>query len=423
VSGRPLSLAVYAMATGLVEPFARALLEGRARRGKEDPARRDERLGRPAIARPPGPLGWIHGVSVGESLAHLPLVERFRRERPEITVLVTSGTRTSAELLARRLPDGVIHQYAPVDAPAAARRFAGHWKPDLAIFVESELWPNLLFAADEQGARLALLSARLSASSMRSWDRLPGAAQAMLDLFDLILPQDQATADWTARHGARVSGWLDLKRAAGRLPVDEPALTALRGMIGERPVMVAASTHPGEEALIAEAVGGLESQPLLIVVPRHPERGGEVAELLTGAGWTVARRSQGEKIGKATGAYVADTLGELGLFYALANVVVMGGSFVSGLAGHNPLEPARFSRPVISGPNMANFTDAYAELVVANAAEIADGPAALRDALAPLFATPPLAHAMGARALALAEQGHEDFDRAWAQLAPLVPAP
>jgi 3-deoxy-D-manno-octulosonic-acid transferase len=423
VSGRPLSLAVYAMAPGLAEPFAPGLLRGRARRGKEDPARLNERLGRPAVARPNAPLVWIHGVSVGESLAHLPLVERFRADRPEVTVLVTSGTRTSAELLARRLPEGVIHQYAPVDAPAAARRFAAHWRPDLAIFVESELWPNLLFAARAGGARLALLSARLSGASMRAWDRLPGAAEAMLALFDLILPQDEATSGWIARHGGEVAGGLDLKRAAARLPVDEAALGELRAAVGDRKVTAAASTHPGEEALIAEAMRGLEPAPLLVLAPRHPERGGEVAELLRQAGWTVARRSLGEPVTPQVEVYVADTLGELGLLYSLADVVVLGGSFVDGLAGHNPLEPARFARPVISGPHIANFADAYAELVEANGARVVNGGPALREAVKSLLDVPPLAHAMGERAAAVADQGRESFDRAWALLQPLVPAP
>lgn len=422
MSAVPLSLRLYALATSLAEPAAPALLRGRVRRGKEDEARMGERLGRAARPRPEGPLVWIHGASVGESLSHLPLVERFRRERPEVALLVTSGTRTSAELLARRLPDGVIHQYAPVDAPVAARRFIAHWKPSLAVFVESELWPNLLFAAAEQDTRLALLSARLSQSSMRSWDRLPGAAGAMLVLFDLILAQDEATAAWARRHGGEVAGGLDLKRAAERLPVDAAALTDLRKAIGGRKVVVAASTHPGEEALIAEAVRGLEPAPLLIVIPRHPERGPEVAELLAADGWRVARRAPGQNIARTTAAYVADTLGELGLFYTLADVVILGGSLLPGLAGHNPLEPARFSRAVISGPHFANFAEVYAELVLANAAVVADGPRALHEAAASLLGAPPLARAMGGRALAVAEQGREDFERAWALLQPLVPA-
>jgi 3-deoxy-D-manno-octulosonic-acid transferase len=317
----------------------------------------------------------------------------------------------------------VIHQYAPVDAPAAARRFAAHWRPDLAVFVESELWPNLLFAAAEQGARLALVSARLSQASMRSWDRLPGAAEAMLGLFDLILAQDEATAAWAGRHGGKVAGGLDLKRAAEPLPVDAPALARLKQRIGRRRVVVAASTHPGEEALVAEAVRTLAPAPLLVIVPRHPERGGEIAEGLAAAGWTVARRSEDQRPTATVQAYVADTLGELGLFYALADVVVMGGAFLPGLAGHNPLEPARFGRAVISGPHVANFAEVYAELVAANAARIADGVPALAKALASLVEAPPLARAMGERALAVAEQGREDFERAWTQLAPLVPAP
>jgi 3-deoxy-D-manno-octulosonic-acid transferase len=258
---------------------------------------------------------------------------------------------------------------------------------------------------------------------MRAWDRLPGAAEAMLALFELILPQDEATSAWVARHNGKVAGGLDLKRAAGPLPVDQTALAELRAAVGERQAVVAASTHPGEETLIAQAVRGIEPAPLLVVAPRHPERGGEVAELLREAGWTTARRSTGEPVTAMTQAYVADTLGELGLFYSLADVVVLGGSFAEGLAGHNPLEPARFAKPVISGTHIANFAEAYAELVEANGARLIDSGPALREAVKSLLDVPPLAHAMGERALAVAEQGRESFDRAWELLQPLAPAP
>lgn len=420
MSGTPLSLRLYALATSLAEPFAPGLLSGRVRRGKEDPDRLNERLGRPALVRPDGPLVWIHGASVGESLSHLPLVERFRRERPDVTVLVTSGTRTSAELLARRLPTGVIHQYAPIDAPGAARRFAAHWRPDLAIFVESELWPNLLFAAKAQGARLALLGARLSDASMKSWDRLPGAAGAMLGLFDLIAPQDARTAEWIERHGVKVAGRLDLKRAAGRLPVDEAALAELRAGVGGRQVVVAASTHEGEGRLITKAVRALTPRPLLIVVPRHPERGAEIADRLHARCWTHARRALGEPLTADVEAYVADTLGELGVFYALADVVVMGGAFVEGMSGHNPLEPARFGRAIVSGPHVASFAEAYGELLQARGVLIANDDAELTTALAALLGEPAVAATLGQNALGVATLGHEAFDRVWAALQPLI---
>ena len=290
MSPRPLALKLYGAATALAEPLGPWLLRARVRRGKEDPARIAERLGRPSVPRPDGPLVWIHAVSVGESLSHLPLAERLRHERPDLTLLVTSSTRTSAELLARRLPGGVIHQFAPIDAPGAVCRFLDHWRPDLGVFVESELWPNLLLAAHARGTRLALIGARISARSASGWARAPKAARALFALFDLIYPQDLETMAFIEAVDGRVSGQLDLKRLAGPLPADPASLAELKAGVGARSVVVAASTHPGEEALIAEAVETFGSPPLLIVVPRHPERGAQVAEALRSGGRRVMRR-------------------------------------------------------------------------------------------------------------------------------------
>jgi len=419
----PLSLKAYAAATGLLEPFAPLLLKRRLKRGKEDRYRLDERRGIASFERPAGPLVWLHGASVGESLSHLPLVERFVRERSDLAVLVTSGTVTSAQLMARRLPAGVIHQYAPVDTPQAAKRFVGHWRPDLAVFIESEIWPNLLFAARAVDARLALMSGRLSEKSMTGWGRLPGAARALFRLFDAVTVQDTRTGDWIRAHGGKVIGELDLKRLAEPLPVEPEALAALRAAAGVRPVLVAASTHEGEEEIVADVAAGLSPKPLLVVVPRHPERGAAVAEMLTGRGWTVTRRAAGEPLTPEVEAYVADTLGELGLFYRLADAVVVGGSLVEGMTGHNPLEPARLGKAVVSGAHTASFAAAYADLLKQGAVLVAHDAAELERALAALIAEPRLARALGERARAAAAGETEAFDAAWEALNALLPAP
>jgi 3-deoxy-D-manno-octulosonic-acid transferase len=416
----PLPLRLYRLATALAEPFAPLALKARLGRGKEDPARIGERLGRASLPRPQGPLVWIHGASVGESLSHLPLTERWARERPDVRLLVTSGTRTSAELMARRLPAGALHQYAPIDAPGAARRFLGHWRPDLALFVESELWPNLLLEARRRGTRLALLGARISEASARRWDRAPAAARAVLSLFDLIWAQDFETRDWIEGHGVAVAGRFDLKRAAGPLPCEPEALARLEAAVAGRTVVVAASTHPGEETLIAAAVRPLEPRPLLILVPRHPDRGPEVEAELKACGWRTALRSRGEAPGPATEAYVADTLGELGLVYRLAEVVVMGGGFAEGMMGHNPLEPARLARAVISGPHVEAVADAYADLLAEKAALTVRDQGELASALKALTAEPALARAMGERAKAACARGREGFDQMWAQVQGLL---
>ena len=423
MTARPVALRLYGLFTGLAEPFAPGLLRRRVRRGKEDPARLAERLGRASVARPEGRLVWIHAASVGESLSHLPLVERFVRDRPDLKLLVTSGTRTSAELLARRLPDGVIHQFVPIDAPGAVRRFLDHWRPSVGLFVESELWPNLLFAARARGVGLALLGARISEKSAKAWDRSPRAAEAMLGLFHLIYAQDDETRDWIEDHGVEVSGRLDLKRAAGPLPHDAAELRRLQKSLAGRPVVVAASTHPGEDTMIADAVRSLDPRPLLILIPRHPDRGLVVEMALSGRGWRVARRAKADMLAEDTDAYVADTLGELGLFYRLANVVVVGGSLLEGLAGHNPLEPARLGRPVITGPHVDNFAETYAELIGKQAALMVRDDVELAAALKALLSEPSVAKVLGRRGQAVCEAGRGDFELAWTSLDIMCPGP
>ena len=421
--GRPASFRLYRLLTGLAEPFAPPLLRRRARRGKEDRARLPERLGIASIPRPEGRLVWIHAASVGESLSHLPLVERFVRDRPDLQILVTSGTRTAAELLAQRLPDGVIHQYAPIDAPRAVQRFLEHWRPSVGLFVESELWPNLLFAARARGVGLVLLGARISEKSAKAWDRTPASARAMLSLFHLIYAQDDETRDWIEDHGAEVTGKLDLKRAAGPLPFDAAALKGLQKETAGRAVVVAASTHPGEENLIADAVGRLDPRPLLILIPRHPDRGTIVELALATRGWRVARRATGAQPTADVEVYVADTLGELGLFYRLADVAIVGGSLLEGLSGHNPLEPARLARPVIAGPHVDAFAETYAELIGGKAALMIRDDVELASALQTLLSEPRVAKVLGKRGQTVCESGRDDFERAWTSLEIMCPAP
>ncbi len=417
------SLTLYRLAVTLLEPFTPAILRGRARRGKEDAGRLGERLGRASVVRPEGPLVWIHAVSVGESLSVLPLVERLRERRPEHAVLVTSGTVTSAALLARRLPPGAIHQFAPLDTPGASRRFLDHWRPDLTIFVESEFWPNLLLGAKARGSRLVLMSARVTEKTAKGWARARGVATTVLKAFDLILPQDRATQERLAPWG--VGGPLvNLKYVGEPLTCDEAELTRLKAAVGARAVVLAASTHPGEEALIASAFDAMPPvtpAPLLIIAPRHPERGGEVTALLRGRGRVVSRRSAAEPITADAQAYVADTLGEMGLWFRLADVAVMGGSFVEGVGGHNPLEPARLGAPPVTGPFAFNFTDVYGEMLAEQAALLADRPEDLTRLVHGLLSDPARAKRTGATARAFARARSDALDRAWAELEPLLP--
>ena len=353
----PVSLRLYKAAAAALSPFAPAWLRRRVRLGKEDPRRWPERLGESSLVRPSGRLAWLHGVSVGESLSLLPLVARLREARPDITLLVTSGTRAAAELLEARLCGGALHQYAPLDTPGAVDRFLDTWRPELGVFAESELWPNLILGAKARGARLALISARLSESSADAWRRAPMAVRALLGAFDLILARDEAAARRFSSLGGRVAGLTDLKFGSPVLPVDPAALAAAISAVDGRSVLLAASTHPGEDTLILDAFREVyrNDNALLIIAPRHPARGEAIETLARDHGLSVSRRSAGADLGD-TAVYVADTVGELGLWYRLASLAVVGGSLLPGVAGgHNPLEPARLGCPFISGPHVGDW--------------------------------------------------------------------
>ncbi len=420
------ALIAYRLLTRMLEPLAPRLLDARVKQGKEDAARVDERLGIAGLPRPDGDLVWLHGVSVGETLSLLPVVERFRKSRPDLTLLVTSGTLTSAELLAKRLPAGVIHQFAPVDGPAAVAHFLDHWRPSLGVFVESELWPNLITTAQARGIKLALVSARITDKTAENWGSAPGMARRVLSAFDRVMPQDEASAARLQTLGARTDGLVNLKLSGGPLPHDTAAFSHLSAAIGDRPVIVAASTHPGEELAIVHALDHLSDRLCLILVPRHPERGPEIATALTREGYRFVLRSRGGTLGPETDLYVADTLGELGLFLRLADVVIMGGSFASALGlppvgGHNPLEPARLGKPSIAGPDAANWATVTADLRAAGGLSVVSAPADLPTVIAPLLADPDAARAIGERARRAAADAGSGLDRLWDALQSLLP--
>jgi len=384
-----LPLALYRAATGAGRPLIEALLRRRLERGREDPERAGERRGIAGRDRPTGPLVWLHAASVGEALSVLTLIDRLL-ERP-LGVLVTSGTVTSAHLLAERLPDRVLHQYVPVDRPAWVARFLDHWRPDLALWVESELWPNLLTATHDRGVPLVLVNARMSARSHARWRRAPRTAAALLALFDLALAQDEAFADRLRDLGARhvaVAG--NLKLAAAPLPADPDALATLQVQIGARPRWLAASLHPGEDGAVwtAHEIAARTSPDLLTVaVPRHPHRGPEFAAAARARGLTVALRSAGDPVAPDTAVYVADGMGELGLFYRLADIVFVGGSLILH-GGQNLLEPAQLASALLHGPSTDNFASIVAALDdVDGSVRVADG-AELGAAITRLLADP-----------------------------------
>ncbi|MEO1686506.1 MAG: glycosyltransferase N-terminal domain-containing protein, partial [Pseudomonadota bacterium] len=415
---------LYLAAARAAGPLMPALLRRRAARGKEDPARLPERLGEASRPRPKGPLAWLHAASVGESLAVLPLIEALRAARPDLGTLLTTGTLTSARLIADRRPAGVIHQFAPVDGGAAPGRFLAHWRPDLAIWVESELWPALICRAADSDARLALVNARLSARSARGWARAPGMAARLLSRFDAVLAQDGESAARLTALGARDVRAPGSLKAGAAPPPDRPQARAeLARALAGRPCWLAASTHPGEEAAAAEAHRAAAIPGLVaLVAPRHPERGEAAAQALAAAGLTVARRSLGQMPGPDADAVVLDTLGEMGAWYRLAPVAFIGGSFGSE-GGHNPHEPAALGCAILHGPRTANFADDYAALAAAGGARRTPDAPALGRAVAALLADPAARDAQVAAARAALPDGRAALAETRDALLALLPEP
>lgn len=372
MSGRlPLSLTAYRLLTRSATPLANRLLAYRLSRGKEHPARIAERRGETQVARPAGSLVWVHGASVGEITAAIPLIERIKARG--LGVLATSGTVTSAGIARQRLPHGAIHQFTPLDTPSFVSRFLDHWKPDLALFVESDLWPNMIMSAAARGIPLILINGRLSERSFKRWRRMPGTIEALLQRFDLCLVRSPSDAKHFSELGApRISVVGNLKLDVPQLPVDEGRLKQLAAAIAGRTVFAAASTHPGEELAMMEVHRRLKpAHPDLVTViaPRHPERGAEVAAIAEAAGLGTVLRSAGKLPNKTTDVYVFDTVGELGIVYRLAPVVFMGGSLVSH-GGQNPIEAIKLGAAILHGPFISNFAEIYAALDGAKGADL-----------------------------------------------------
>ncbi len=367
----PLALRVYRLASRAATPLMPHLLAGRLHRGKEHPARLSERRGEPSLPRPAGPLIWVHGASVGEMLAAVPLIERLRAG--DFAVLVTSGTVTSANLAGQRLPAGALHQFIPLDVPQFVTRFLDHWRPDLALFVESDLWPNLILGCAGRKIPMILVNGRVSKRSFDRWRLAPGSSAALLSRFDLCLAQSAANAQRLSRLGApRVSSIGNLKLDVPAPPVDAPMLHRFNALIGLRAVVAAASTHPGEETAVIAAHRRLKAKVpnlLTVIAPRHPERGPSIADSARAAGLAVGTRSRGELPKRDVDVYIADSLGELGLVYRIAPIVFMGGSLASH-GGQNPIEPIRLGAAVLHGPHIWNFAEIYGKLDAAHGAAL-----------------------------------------------------
>jgi 3-deoxy-D-manno-octulosonic-acid transferase len=415
----PISLGAYRAATRLATPLAGPLLGYRLDRGKEDALRLEERRGVAGLARPPGALVWLHGASVGEALSLLPLVERLTQGGR--TALMTTGTVTSARLLDERLPPGALHQFAPLDTPGFMRRFFAHWRPDLGLIAESELWPNMIVEAKRAGTPLAMVNARMSQRSFERWAYAPGLIRALLGQIDLCLAQSEDDAERLAKLGAPSALVIgNLKYDAPAPPVDVNELAALGGLTSGRQIWIAASTHEGEERIAAEAHRRLTEvfpDALTLIAPRHPDRGEAILTQLQDLGFTCALRSRGERPGRETAIYICDTMGELGLFYRLAGIVLVGKS-LAGTGGQNPIEPAKLASAILHGPHVANFADVYALLDGGGGAVVTRDAAELAATLRALFTDTGRLRAMARAAASAVERQAGASDRAMAALQP-----
>ena len=418
----------WVLIASLLAPLLPFYLRRRVAKGKEIAERLAERQGHGA-ARPPGRLIWCHAASNGETLSLLPLLEALAKQDPALSFLVTTGTVTSARLLEQRLSPELAprtqHRFLPLDVPRWVARFLEGWRPELAVIVESELWPNMLAAAGQQGVPMALINARMSARSAQGWGWALGFARTLLARFALMLAQTEAdAARFSALAGRPVPCWGNLKYAAPPLPADPAELARLTLAWEGRPVWLAASTHPGEDEIIlaAHRLLALDHPSLLtVIVPRHPPRGPDIAALA--GDLPVARRGAGQEAGPGVAVYVADTLGELGLFYRLAKVALIGGSLVPH-GGQNPLEAARLGCPIITGPHHFNFNEVITRLSAAHAlVKTPDGPGAaqaLAAQVARLLADPAAGQAMAAAAAALAQDQAGLPNRIATSLLPLI---
>jgi len=417
--------ALYRALTAAAAPFVLLYLKRRQRQGKEDRARLGERLGIASRPRPQRPLVWVHTASVGEATSVLALIERVLEQQPGLELLITTGTVAAAHLIETRLPRGARQQFVPVDLPRAVNRFLDHWRPDLAVWVESELWPNLVLATHRRGIPMVLVNARLSARSHARWRAWPGLSRPLLSAFALCLAQDEVQATRFRQLGAaRVASVGDLKAAAEQLPADPAALDALRRQIGRRPLWLAASTHRGEEEQVADAHHQIaRDHPglLTIIAPRHPVRGAALAQRLQSRGLRVARRAEGEAIAREVDVYLADTLGELGLFYRLCDIAFIGGSLVDK-GGHNLFEAARLDCAVLHGPHIDNCAAMARVLAAADAAErVTDGDSLAR-AVALLLADPKSRAARAAAGRDAAALGLDTLAAVLQRLAPWLDA-
>ncbi|MBP5344108.1 MAG: 3-deoxy-D-manno-octulosonic acid transferase [Alphaproteobacteria bacterium] len=395
-------------------PFLCVLFACRLIKGKEDKKRFFERLGYPKCPRPDGKLIWMHGASVGECLSMLPLINRLLELDPSLHIMVTSGTVTSATLMAKRLPERAFHQFMPIDSPWGTHAFVRYFHPDAVFWFESEFWPNALYAIHKAKIPLILLNGRISDRSFVRWQKAPGIIKSILGLFTLTLGQSPENARRLQVLGsANVDCIGNLKYAASIAPFDAQELTKLKDQIGSRPAWTGASTHHNEEEQMAQVHLSLKQKYptlLTVCVPRHPNRATEIENMCIKQGLKIARRSRGDTISSNTDFYLADTIGEMGLLYQLTDIVFVGGSLIP-FGGQNMLEPMRLKRATIVGPHAFNFREIVTSAKENNALIEVENKEALAQTIDTLLSDPNKITELGANAEQVATSEMNVLDR------------
>ncbi len=415
----------YRAAWWVLSPGLGYYLRRRARRGKEDQGRISERYGMPSHSRDADHIIWVHGASVGESLSALPVIEHILNSLPNVNVLVTTGTITSANVLSERLPSGSFHQYIPLDHPAYVNRFLSYWNPSTVLWLESEFWPNLIVEASKRKIPMALVNARVSDASFKSWKRNRWAIEPILQGFRVSLAQDDDVAQKLTALGAQnVATIGNLKYASAPLPNDEVQLADLRKAIGTRPIWLAAQTIAPEEEVVLQthlALAKIVPDLITIIVPRHPERGPEILDRISQSELKVSVRSRSQDCDATTDIYLADTMGDLGLFFRLAEIVFLGRSLVPLGGGSNLLEPARLGCSVVQGPYTENFAEVSERFISAEAVAVVKSEDDLLDVVTKMFDDPDYTHALAARAQSVADDAASVLDKVVDAVMPLLP--
>ena len=373
-------LKIYQLLTIILSPLIDIFMLIRLLRGKEDKVRFKERFGYSTIARPEGKVIWFQCASVGESNSAMPLIDKIIEKYNEnVTVLITTGTTTSASTIYKKIADrkNIIHQYTPIDKYFVIKRFLKHWKPDVLITVESEIWPNMITMTHKIGDKVMIVNAKISEKSFRRWKKFKSLKESVFDSIDICYPQSQDDQFRLINLGIQNTIYLgNLKFDIPKLKVDKDFLKNLQESTEGRHVVLCASAHDEEKEKVAEIYKELQnnfSDLIFIVAIRHPNKSGKFYNYFMSQDLDVKRKSEGEVIDLDTNIYLYDEMGQMGTLYEFSNIVLMCGSLVPHIGGHNPVEAGKHNCAILTGPYISSNKSLFVELKKNNACIICEG--------------------------------------------------